>query len=222
MTNIEVIEGYGRENYGSFVLKKVYQKNVSTGLIIGITLHIAGIMTYYISTVVFKEEQIRMVRITDINELQSAPPLQEQTAAPKVKVEVQEVIKPVAGIPIVVPDAEAKPDMTIQTQEEIKTDIAAPTSFGSDGGEVKVDISGTIGDIGGGEPGMDEFVPVEQQPVIVAKVQPVYPELAKKAGLEGKVIVKALIDESGTVTKCVVLQGDEMFKESAVNALMSM
>ncbi len=218
MTNIEVVEGLGRPNYGSHALKQVYKKNASTGLAIGIGIHLALIATYYVATVVMKEDRIFTVRITDVNELSSAPPLNEQPVIPKVKVE-QEIIKQVSGIPVVVPDEEAKPDQTIQTQEEIKTDIAAPTNYGD--GEVKVDISGTIGDIGGGEPGMDEFIAVEQQPVILAKVTLSYPDLARKAGLEGKVIVKGLIDENGNIIKVVVLSGDEMFKDAAVNALMA-
>ena len=35
----------------------------------------------------------------------------------------------------------------------------------------------------------------------------VYPEIAKRAGVEGKVYVKAYIDKNGDVTKAVVLKG---------------
>jgi protein TonB len=55
--------------------------------------------------------------------------------------------------------------------------------------------------------------------VQLAKPVIVYPSLAKKAGLEGKVILKALIDESGNVTKVVVLSGDHIFHDAAVSAL---
>ncbi len=216
MTNIEVIEGYGKENYGSYALKRAYQTYASRGLIIGIAIHLAAITTYYVGTVVMKGDNYATVKFTDINELQNAPPLQETTPPPKV-IEVPQEIKPVTGIPVVVPDADATPDMTIQTQEEIKTDMA--TNVGTSD-EVKVDISGTIQGLpNSDEPGMNDFVAVEQQPVIINKVIPVYPDLAKKAGLEGKVIVKGLIDETGVVKKVVVLSGDEMFKDAAVQAL---
>jgi len=35
----------------------------------------------------------------------------------------------------------------------------------------------------------------------------VYPEIAKRAGVEGKVYVLAFVDETGTVTKAQVLKG---------------
>lgn len=219
MSHIEVIEGVDRVNYGSYTLKKVYPKNLTAGLIIGVALHLAGIASYYISTVVMAEDKVITVRFTDINELQNAPPLQDTPPQPTIKIEVPDVIKPAAGIPIVVPDEEAEPEMTILTQEEIKTDIAAPADFGSGEGEIKVDISGTIQDLGDNEPGMDEFVAVEQNPVPLGRPNVVYPELAKKAGLEGKVVLKALIDETGSVTKVVVLAGDDIFKDAAVSAI---
>jgi protein TonB len=219
MSNIEVNEGVDRVNYGSYTLKKVYPKNLTTGLIIGVALHLAGIASYYISTVIMAEDKVITVKFTDINELQIAPPLQDTPPQPTIKIEVPDVIKPAAGIPIVVPDEEAEPEMTILTQEEIKTDIAAPADFGSGEGEIKVDISGTIQDLGDNEPGMDEFVAVEQNPVPLGRPNVVYPELAKKAGLEGKVVLKALIDETGSVTKVVVLAGDDIFKDAAVSAI---
>ena len=219
MSNIEVIEGLDRVNYGSYTLKKVYPKNLTTGLILGVALHLGAIASYYISTVLMKEDRVITVKFTDINELQNAPPLQDAPLPPTVKVEVPDVIKPTTGIPIVVPDEEAEPEMTIQTQEEIKTDIATPANYGNNEGEIKVDISGTIQDLGGSEPGMDEFVAVEQEPVALGRPNIVYPELAKKAGMEGKVILKALIDETGSVSKIVVLAGDDMFKDAAVSAI---
>ncbi len=220
MSNIEVIEGFEKENYGAYTLKKVYPKNLSIGLIIGVFLHVAGIVSYYVSTVVSNDDKVITIKFTDVNELQNAPPLQDVTPPPAVKIEVQEVVKPTSGTPIVVPDEEAAQEQTIQTQEEIKTDIAAPTNLGSTEGEIKVDISGTIESLtDNNEPGMDEFVAVEQYPVPLARPNVVYPDIAKKAGIEGKVLVKALIDESGNVTKVAIISGEEIFRDAAVTAL---
>ncbi|MBL7959211.1 energy transducer TonB [bacterium] len=222
MSNIDVIDGFERENYGSYVLKKVYSKNLAAGLIIGVALHIGGIASYYISNIVMQEDRIITVKFTDINELQNAPPLQDAPPPPTVKIEIPDVIKPAMGMPIIVPDEEALPELTIQTQEEIKTDIASST-FGDQDGEIRVDISGVIQGISGNdEPGMDEFVVVEQNPVPLSRPNIVYPELAKKAGLEGKVVVKALIDETGSVTKIVVIAGEDIFKDAAVAAINHM
>ena len=56
------------------------------------------------------------------------------------------------------------------------------------------------------------FVAVEQMPEpiggiadIQAKI--VYPEIAKRAGVEGRVYINAFVDEHGNVTKAIVLKG---------------
>ena len=56
------------------------------------------------------------------------------------------------------------------------------------------------------------FVAVEEMPepiggiaAIQAKI--VYPEIAKRAGVEGRVYINAFVDEHGNVTKAVVLKG---------------
>jgi len=61
-------------------------------------------------------------------------------------------------------------------------------------------------------PRPDEFVPVEEMPVAIRKVDPKYPDLARKAGIEGTVWVKALVDKSGKVRDVIIL------KESGANA----
>jgi TonB family protein len=64
-----------------------------------------------------------------------------------------------------------------------------------------------------------DFVPYDKEPQIVKKVEPTYPERAKRTRLEGKVIVKLWIDKDGKVKRAVVLKSDaEIFNESAIEA----
>ncbi|MDP3684223.1 MAG: energy transducer TonB [Ignavibacteria bacterium] len=71
------------------------------------------------------------------------------------------------------------------------------------------------------EPGIDEFIPVEKMPDIVNQVNPVYPEEAKKNGIEGRVWVKALVSKEGNVKKAVAVKSDnEIFNQAAIEAAM--
>lgn len=64
-----------------------------------------------------------------------------------------------------------------------------------------------------------EFVPYDKEPQLVKKVEPRYPEPARRAGLEGKVIVKMWVDSDGKVQKVRVLKSDaEIFNEPAIEA----
>lgn len=56
------------------------------------------------------------------------------------------------------------------------------------------------------------FVAVEEMPEPIGGIKGiqekiVYPEIAKRAGVEGKVYVLAFVDETGTVTKAQVIKG---------------
>ena len=68
------------------------------------------------------------------------------------------------------------------------------------------------------------FMAVEDMPEIIGGLQsirPVYPDLARRAGVEGRVFVLAFVDESGTVTKAEVVKGiGAGCDEAAVAAIM--
>jgi TonB family protein len=58
-----------------------------------------------------------------------------------------------------------------------------------------------------------------QQAKLLAKVQPVYPTEAKVQGIEGAVVLRAIIDESGKVGHLQVLSGDPLLAAAAVDAV---
>jgi TonB family protein len=67
------------------------------------------------------------------------------------------------------------------------------------------------------------FVSVEVEPHPIENIQSLveYPEEAKRAGIEGKVILSALIDTNGKVIKVEVDRSDNpIFEESARKAVM--
>lgn len=64
-----------------------------------------------------------------------------------------------------------------------------------------------------------DFIPVDVQPVPIFQANPDYPEVARRAGIEGTIWVKLLVDRSGIVVKAVVMKSDNsIFEESALRA----
>jgi periplasmic protein TonB len=55
--------------------------------------------------------------------------------------------------------------------------------------------------------------------LIVHKVDPVYPEEAKAAGVSGAVVIAATIDDHGKVTKPAVVSGPAMLHDAALVAV---
>lgn len=63
-----------------------------------------------------------------------------------------------------------------------------------------------------------EFYALSEKPVVIKRVEPIYPELARKAGIEGMVVVKVLINTKGDVEKVQVIKSNPMLDDAAVAA----
>jgi TonB family protein len=64
-----------------------------------------------------------------------------------------------------------------------------------------------------------DFVDVDKEPVVIAKKEPVYPALALKAGMEGRVWVKIWVDKTGKAREVVIIKSDaDVFDGPAMEA----
>jgi protein TonB len=55
--------------------------------------------------------------------------------------------------------------------------------------------------------------------LLVKKVEPEYPPLAKTARIQGQVVLQALIGKDGTIQNLQVLRGHPLLASAAVNAV---
>jgi len=216
---ISEVADASRERYGRYEVKKAFHRNFVRGMIISIAIHAAIIGSYYISQVIGEDDEnvpmvkVRMMRYSDLG----PPPSISQAPAPP-SVAVQAMAKPTVGVPIPVPDAEVSAEQTIATQQELSSAPSPALEDLGSGGDVQITQDIKIDD---GDPAMDEFVPYEKGPEIVKKVTPKYPEMALRAGLEGTVWVKILVDKDGKPKKAVVIKSTvEIFNDAACEAAM--
>jgi TonB family protein len=79
------------------------------------------------------------------------------------------------------------------------------------------EVEGRTG-VGSGWPSPDDIVVVEHEPVLIAMRAPVYPEIARDAGIEGTVLVRLLVDVQGTVREAQILQSVLGLDEAALAA----
>ncbi|MBI5214974.1 MAG: TonB family protein [Ignavibacteriae bacterium] len=212
MTQVEATVQYGMRE-----LKKLYQKYAFVGLAIAALMHFGIIGVYYLVGYLQEEEEpVVMVRITKYTDLGPPPSITNAEAAPAVQVSAP-VARPTVGVPVPVPDAEVSPEQTIASQEELAAVQSPVISMDGDGGGIQVeqDLKVELDE----EP--PDFVPVEKQPVPVKQVPPEYPDIAKRAGVQGTVWVKCLVDKEGKVKKAVIMKSDaEIFNEPAIQAAL--
>jgi len=125
----------------------------------------------------------------------------------------------IGAIPVPVSDDIANPEISIPDQVHL-AGWAPETPITDFGNGVIIDTQKVIESA---FPPIDTFIPVDEQPVQITLVQPKYPDLARRAGIERKLFVKALIDKNGTVRKAIVANPDPAdigFEASAIEAAM--
>jgi TonB family protein len=103
--------------------------------------------------------------------------------------------------------------------------VAGGVEGGVEGGVV----GGVVGGVRGGVEGVPDVKEFErdavravgdiQPPKVIKKVDPVYPAEARKAGIEGLVILEAKADERGNVTDIRVLRSRPLLDQAAIDAV---
>ena len=69
-----------------------------------------------------------------------------------------------------------------------------------------------------GRPAFGQYVYVEELPEATTKVPPVYPAEARRAGVDGTVMVQVLVLEDGTVGECRIVKSVPALDDAAVAA----
>lgn len=206
--------------YGAFELKRLYPRNFSIGLGVAILFHFLLIGSYYFIQSITKEDtdNIPTVHIMKYSEL-GPPPSITNDIPPQIAVSGP-VAKPTVGIPVPVPDEQAPPEQTIATQQEM-SQVAAPSLGDGLGGSAQITQDIRIEQPKDEDPDINAFTPVEKYPEIVVAATPEYPEVAKRAGVTGKVWVKLLVDKEGKPKKAVIMKSDsDLFNDAALGAAM--
>lgn len=137
--------------------------------------------------------------------IEPLPALPAQPIAPRVS-------PPVAARPVPVPDASAPPEQLIASQDDLRQ--ANP-------GDVRADAGGGVTLAPPADeavPGVKDFVYYDEPPAVVTQVVPVYPDLAREAGVDGTVLLRVLVGRDGRVKDVHVDRSIALLDEAAVAA----
>jgi protein TonB len=203
--------------YGFPELRTLYKNYISTGLVTAGLIHVLFLSGYQLYFAYSKErfEFPPQIRRNIGFVLPVPPPIGNSSSMPNVSVAVSQSVQ--KGIPIPVPDASISTEMTIPDQHQMnaQTESNAP---GTDNGTSTIIDEGTVLDDEAPPP---PFVPIEKQPVIVTQITPLYPEIPKRAGVEGTVIVKMWVTKEGKVKAAEVIKSSsELFNQAAIAAAL--
>lgn len=216
-----------RSDYGAVELKEFIRKYTVRGFLVTLGLLILFLILYFtmakIQASANDKPLMAPVVVTTLQDLTEETNA-ENVPPPETIISTGPQFR--AGTPVPVPDAQITPDM----QDIAPMDVQARAS--AEGGTGEVDLGGfaqvnvdneRVVNIQEKEPEPDEFIPVEKEPAVdLEKIQKkiVYPELARRAGVEGKVIVRVLVQKNGKIGKMLVEYSDnELLNEAATKAI---
>ena len=196
---------------GAADLKASAQRLMQRALIASCAIHLA-LVGIYLGSKLYKpaDEAAYTGRVIRMETLPPPPPISNAPPPPVIPI-TQEIVKPTIGTPVPVPDAQA-PEQTIMTQQEIAASLA-PVGLGSGSGKDSLVIASD--DL----PSEGEFVYYEDEPVPVTQVQPVYPEFAREAQIQGKVLLHVLVGKDGRVKNVKVIKSVKGLDEAATDAI---
>ncbi len=210
----ELIFAKKNKEYGAYILRKRYKTylSISTWLAILLVVAVSTAPTVYqmLKPEIKVSKKLKKVIITDL-----APP---PSIGEEQKIEQVDVPPPLKSTikftpPVVKPDDQVK-DEYVPTVDELKeVDPGVKTEQGVEGGvdysliEAEEKIVEEEKEV---EP--EYFVAVEEMPEPIGGIAGIqqrieYPEIAKRAGVQGRVFIKAFVDEHGNVNKVELIKG---------------
>ena len=196
--------------YGAPELKEVARRYMVRAVLVGSAIWLV-VFFLTLGTSVFLSHMPHetSVVVVPYRELAAPPPLTPNEPPPQVAI-AQPVAPPTVGVAVPVPDAEAPPEQTIASQEEI-----AQTTPGVDAGKGDLVVAPPSDDL----PQFGEYVYVEELPEAITKVKPDYPDIAREAGVDGVVLVQALVGKDGKVKDVRVVKPIPMLNDAAIAAV---
>jgi protein TonB len=184
-----------RGKIGNASLKLQYRKTLELGLVVSLIFHIFLMQG-------FKKFDRGEKKVEVKSDIMSV------TEAPKTEVRKESAAPRRPTIPIASEDEELDESITMEYTDLNVTDETSdlpppPEDFSDD---------------------QIVFVPHDEEPVPIGGFEAiqrrlVYPDFARKAGVEGKVLVYALIDVDGTVVNTKVMKSVVGCDDAAVNAI---
>lgn len=198
--------------YGAPELMEVAKRYMFRATVIGIgtIVGVFGIM-FMVNLIIAQQQKAIPVVQMQVSDLAAPPPLTQDAPPPQVQV-APAAAPPAAAIPVPVPDAEAPQEQTIMSQEEIQTSTPGVSEEGTGQQIVVAPSEDEL-------PKFGDYVYVEELPEAVTRIPPTYPDLAREAGVDGTVMVQALVGKDGKVKDVRVVKSIPMLDDAAKAAV---
>ena len=206
--------------YGMHELRTLYNRYASIALICAVLFHLSAIGIYYLLQAMYPGREVILVLQTPhrINFFIPPPSIALPQVQPGFTVSGGGS-RAKFGIPVPVPDATVNPADEFSPATDYPA-IGEPGRGTPGAGPVTGDpanVGSTVPDV---DP-LEGYIAVEKDPVLVKMVKPEYPDLARRAQVEGTVYVKVIVGKDGRTRKPQIVKSDaDIFNEPAMTAAL--
>lgn len=236
---IELVFATKNKEYGAYLLRRLYDKHSTIALWTAIAIFTLAVSSPLIYEMLKpKEEVVKMTKtVVDVTKLGDVPSMKEN-APPPPQVEAPPPLKATIQFlpPVIKKDSEVAEEY-IPTQNELKIiDAGKKTEEGSADGVdyslIEVQQKTEVVEEKKEEVKQQVYTFVEQMPTfpggddallsyLFSNIK--YPEIAKRAGVEGRVIATFVVGKNGDVSECAIVKGiGAGCDEEAIRVLKSM
>lgn len=215
--------------YGAFLLRRNYQKRLLSALAVGGVAFTLGIASPVIVKTlgVNKGDEIDLSRVVELKSIEEPPPLDKEAPPPPPpvepppppKVETVRFVPPEVAADEEVPEEEIPPPQDSLKEVQAST-ITQEGDPNADPNEIIIEdpVNEEAEVVGTPPPPVEDevFQIVEQQPEFPGGMSALnqfvrdnleYPEIARKAGVEGRVIVGFIVGRDGKIRDVQVMRG---------------
>jgi len=219
--------------YGAAELKFFIRRNTYRGALITLLLLLVLVILNIVIDTVQKASSVQLVAPVTKISLEDLPPSDAESTdiAPPPDVVINTGPAARAGNPVPVPDAMIAPDVkdfaTMDVVDRASSVGGGEEDLGGFSSEIDWNKSADVKTTGLKEeiPPETEFIPVEVDPKFdLARLQSLvkYPDMARKAGIEGTVRVNAYVSKTGKIEKVSIAHSDnKALDEAALEAVRS-
>jgi TonB family protein len=217
---VETIPQISGVGYGALELKRSYQKHLGVAVIIAGFLHVVFFYGLMFDFGTNSEIQGPTLPPVFDNPIQfAAPPPVSITQIQQVPVAQHDPLPISVGIATAVPDKEAPPEVTLASQHDLgRMFDRSVESILAEGNVDSIVMNFSLGE---SFPERGEYVYRDEDPVALNRPVCEYPPLALQAGIEGMVLIEALVDKGGNVRDAWVVKASGCkagFEEAALKA----
>ncbi|MCU0425380.1 MAG: energy transducer TonB [Candidatus Kapabacteria bacterium] len=209
---------YGASELKQFIPQATFRG--FTAAIVSASLLLGGYAGFLASSSMSKAKgpAINKMRLTQL----PPPPAQNEAPPPPPTTAPGPAAR--AGTPVPVPDALIAPDVKDFANVDEISRASTVGGSGEDSGYLGL-ASDVTEEVRDGEPDAYEFMAVDKEPYIdLAELQKrvVYPDIARRAGIEGTVNIRVLIDKKGNPKKYIIESTDsDLLNKAAIDAVMA-